>query len=1025
MVVRWTLGVAIGLGLAAPAGGQEPFREFLDGLRRRQLFDTALDYLDQARTNPLVIEADRTAILYEEGRCLVEGARTLRDVNKRLGQLDAARIKFDLFLKESPDHPLAAAAGIQLGQVLVERGKTVLERAAQPGAESEATALRDEARGLFAQAAGVFAGAEQKFQERYDSFPTVIDSKHPEQLEARRLAQVDLIQARLFSAQLLYEWAQSYPRDDPEFAAKLKQAGEKFAALYQDYRRLMAGLVARMWQARCLQESGNTKQALAYYAELLDQPDEQPEFRQLKSQALRLAMACWLEPGLLKLEEAVRRAREWLEQAEPELEQSPEGTAIRWHLARALHQQALALGENAPARENLLREATRAAEFVARIPGDHQREAKALVAALRGVEEGAAPENFADAREQAKAALDEMEALLRRLQLAGTEPEGDERQALEEQASGARQRALDLFRRALELRTDETPLEEVNQVRYFLGYLLLKSGRYYDAAVAGEFLARNYPDGVSGRPGAAIAVSGYVQAYNQALLNERQTEIDQLVSLAQYVAEKWPSDPEGDQAWAILADMALRDQDYGTAIGYLDRIAENSPRRAEALLKSGQALWSRYLAASRQAETNGAATASGTPSAATGATDAAEAQTRLEQGLKLSPPQPGSPPSPLVATAELTLAQILNANSQFPQAVALLDRPETGPLALVAARSPLAERGNFTLETYKAALAAFVGAQQLDRATAIMQALETWAAERGEGAGQLTRIYVSLGRDLEEQIARLRQQGKTEALAAVVASFETFLDQIAARDEGNTFQSLNWVAETYAGLGQGLAGSGPAPPEARAYFERAAKVYTRLRERSRQESGFAPAGDVDTGLAVRLARCDRRLENYAEAIELLVGVLKKKPATLDAQVEAATCYQAWGAQDPAQFTAAIHGARPARKPDGTVVNIVWGWKKLAATVQGNPQFRELFHESYYQLARTAYQQGMAGQGAERERSLTSAVVLIEQLARTDPSLGGPAERARYDALLRELERTLNRPVRGLDGVAATNAAPAG
>lgn len=1011
--LRWiALGTLVLAAANTALAAGEPFREFLDGLRRRGWHDTALEYLELAKSDPLIDDQQRLTIAFERGQTRVELARTLHDPQRRLQELDAARADFEEFLRVAPDHTQAAAASTQLGNVLVERGKTLVLRAGRPESADEREVLLDQARQYYADAEAVFSAAQKKFQDRYASFPTVIDSKHPEELEARRQAQVDLIQARLFSAQLRYDWAHSYPAESAEYREQLEKAAEQYAGLYQDYRRLMAGLVARMWQGRCLQELGNPKQALAYYGELLDQPDDLPEFRQLKSQTLRLALACWIDGPEAKLDEAIRQATEWIKVARPEEEQTAEGLAIHHELARAYQLRANQLAPTDPQRANLLDKALEEATFVARSPGEYQAEARSWVARLRGQSEPQSASSFAEARQQAKTTLDQFEGLLRQVKLAGTSGGSDQLAQLEQQMNQMRAQALAQFHFAWSLADDETPIEELNQVRYFTSYLLLRAGRYYDSAVLGEFLARNYPDGVSGRPAAAVAINAYVEAYNQAPPAERQAEIARLVDLARYVAEKWPTEPEGDQAWMLLADMALRSSDWTQAIEYLDQVPADSPRRAEVELKAGQAFWNRYLAELRSGDTAPEGEAQ---------EDVGQAQARLQRGLELlaaGSAGSGSEGDALRAGAELNLAQIYNAESKFAEALALLERPASGPLALVQSQSPLAQRGNFALETFKAALSAYVGSQNLAQAEATMQSLENYAASQGESASQLTRIYVALGRELEDQLTRLRQSGDQETLNKLVQSFEKFLTQIAARDEGNTFQSLSWVAETFSGLGQGLTGTGPAPAEARKYIEKAAQVYQRIRQRAQDEPGFAPSGDFETGLIVRLARCDRALGNYAEAVDLLVEVLKRKPATLDAQIEAAACYQAWGQTEPRYFASAIHGDRRAKKPDGSIVNIVWGWKKLATTLQGNDRFQQQFHECYFRLAESAFEQARASTGADKQRGLTAAVVLLEQLARTEPNLGGDVARARYNKLYRQLQRALGRAEHDLSSPSA-------
>ncbi len=999
----WTLALLVG---ALPAGtrGAEPFHEFVDALRQRGYFDAALDYLDRAGGNRLINEADRQSALFEAGRTLVEQAQVERDFERRLEQLDAARQRFEKFRDQHPEHPLAAGAGLQLGDVLLERGRAEVDRAVRRPTEAEREAGWALARPLFEAAQSVFSQSEGLFDERFRAFPTTIDSKHPEQVAAKRQAQHDLIAARLKGAQVLYEAAQAFAPGSAEARQRLEQAAEKNGALYQDYRRVLAGLIARMRQGRCQQELGHLKQALAYYGELLDQPDDKPDLRILRTTTLRMALECWLSPNENKVDEVIRRGTDWLAQARPDEARTSDGLAIRWHTADAWQRRGQALGENDPQRGNTLDKAVDLAEVVAATPGEHQRAAQELQSRLRGGKKAAPAATFAEARDQAKAALDAMETQQAQLEAnrllpeAAAEGEAQLREQIQASATGA----WTLFRRALVLADQETPLDELNQARYFTCYLAYRQNRFEEALVLGEFLARHYADSAVGRPGVGLALASYVQGYNAAAPADRSVFVVRLTNLAEFVASHWPQSDDADKARMLLADMALRAGDLEQVLVHLEQVRADSPRRGEADLKVGQARWSLHLARLRL------------PEAERPAPDVAEAQltaarVALERGLAAAHATGNATgavawDAGVVAAGELSLAQILVAQSQFTEAMAVLERAETGPLALVTANHPLAAQGNFAVETYKATLQALVATQQLERAEATMQALDARSTAGGDSAESLTRIYVSLGRELEEQVGRLRATNQTEQLTRVLRSFELFLEKIAARESGNTFQTLNWVAETLLAMGTGLDAGDAQSTAARAYYEKAAKVYTRLSQRVRDEPGFAPTGDVQTGLTVRLARCDRLLGNHRDAIDTLVEVLKRQPATLDAQLEAARAYQAWGHSESKYYAAAIHGDRAAKKKDGSVVNIVWGWRKLATALQGRAEFQEIFHDAYFHLAETAWQQAQSSAPPQRQQALASVEALLLQLARSEPELGGPHWRPRFERLLAEVRQ---------------------
>ena len=71
-----------------------------------------------------------------------------------------------------------------------------------------------------------------------------------------------------------------------EYQDTLAGAAEEYRAVYEKYRTLLAGLYARMYQGRSLQKLGHTAEALKCYEELLGQPTEHREFRDLHAKVL-------------------------------------------------------------------------------------------------------------------------------------------------------------------------------------------------------------------------------------------------------------------------------------------------------------------------------------------------------------------------------------------------------------------------------------------------------------------------------------------------------------------------------------------------------------------------------------------------------------------------------------------------------------------------------------------------------------------------------------------------------------------
>lgn len=1002
------LAVAVAAVCRAPAAAAEPFEAFLEGLRRRQMYDMAQTYLDSMQSSNRIPAELKKTIPYEQARTLIEESRTLRDTGLRMKRLDEAKGKFEAFIQANPEHPLAGTARTQLGNILLERGRTQLELSKRPSQAARKEQLVAEARELLKRSQEVFDSSEAKYAEQLKAFPKAIDPKDKEQLEARESTRLNLLQARLFSATVLYEAAQAYDRGGEQWKKMLTDGAQRFGAIYRANEKIIAGLFARMWQGRCLQELGDLTEATTYYDQLLVQPDSD-DFRDLKRKTLRYALECWTDDKLRKFDQAIQQGEAWLKQARGQEDLTVEGLAIHWLIAVAYEKQAAAL-EGAE-KDRALRNSAEHAAHVARYPGEFQNVARELVAKYRKIERQTEPNNFADARVRAKNELDAMIVADGSIKAAQeTKKDAEKIPQWEQERQRALEAAMKYYRLALSLRNREIPIEQVNDCRYYLCFLNYDDARYLDAAVIGEFVARNYPDASVARPCAKIAMAAYLQAYNTAPAEDRAFETARMVGIAEYIASKWPLEAEADEAWMILGDVAIRAQDLAKAADYLNRVRPESPRRGEADLKAGQAMWGAYQTASRLPAEQRPAQAELDKMVA----DAREVLQRGVQRMRDSLEAGGELTYTLLA-AELALAQVQIDTGKPDEAISILERPETGVLALVAGNNPLTQRGTFATEAYKAALRAYAATQRLPDAERTMDALDKQVAGSQDAAATLTRVYVGLGLELEAQLARLREEKKTEDLQRVARGFDLFLDRIAARQAGNTFTSLNWVADTYYRLGEGI-GVGSDVTQSQGYYKKSADTYQQLLERGQKEQGFLSPAAKST-VRLRLARCERALGHYAQAIEQIAAILAANPNTLEAQIAAAETYQHWGQAEPAYFEQAINGrpATPSDKGD------IWGWNRLALRLQKLPKYEELYRQARYNVADCMYQMALRRADKEKTDGLNKAAALIEAMARIDPKMGGDAWRQKYDRLLKDIQRAAGRKPDGLTGFAPANA----
>jgi len=999
---------------ATVAQATEDSRQFIDALRERGHYEIALEQLAKLKSNPKTPEEYKRRIPYEEGVTLVMASTAERDPAQKAKLLDAARDKLDEFIKTASDPMLAATAEGQLGNVLVERARAIVARVAQPKNAAQKETLLKEAQELFAEAQKVFDASEEKISAFWKELPKPGENLSAEQKAQRNQTRDDLFRALLSTAQARYEASKAYPAGSADSKKQLQEAAGKFKELTKKATNFpIFRLTCQTYEGRCYLELGDTQKALASLSELLQYSDDILELAPLKAFALQLAMQAWTNEKEKKYEEAVQAATDWLKNVRAAETRSPSGLAVRYFLAVALkHQAETTLKGEEGEKRKALAEARKQAKEASTAAGEFQDDAKTLFQELAGIEDGedVPVTTFAEAFDQGKDALSVFEARQEQVKLAASAEELANVPTYEQEAKDAREKARLLFRRALELAAPTTTVDDLNAVRLYLCYLAYHSADYLEAAVLGDFLAKRYPTTPGARQGAKIALLSLMQQYTTATAADRASEKRRMEALADFVARRWAGEPDADDAWMTLMVVATGEQNMEQMLAYLAKIPEDSSKRGEAELKAGQALWIKALTAQRLPEGE-------RPQQADLDKLRLDAQKMLEQGVERTR-KSGGGVSHAIVTGALSLAQIYIETNQGPKAVALLEDPQIGPLTLVTAGDGIASQGTFAAETNKAALRAFVLTQQLDKAEQVMDALEKSIPQEDVARANQTliSIYRSLGYELEEQVKLLRMERRTDDLAKVSKGFEMFLDRIASKKEGNTFSSLNWVAETFTRLGAGHDSEDSLPPDVVGYFEKAASTDERLLKLLEADSSIA-GPDAALAVKARLAKSLRNSGKQKEALTMLIDVLKIKPLLLDVQKEAAYTYQSWGKDDPRFYNIAISGGRGVAAGSAGVLgddaNVVMGWNGLAAKTQREPRFRDIFYEAQYNAAKCRLLLGQTQKGKEKTATLDGAAGTISLTARLHPDIAEGEWFKKYNDLMKLIQQASGREPTGL------------
>lgn len=970
--------------------------EFLEGLRKQAFYDIALDYLETVRSDPETDKDFLETIDYETGLTLVAGSRPL-PLRDRDRQLEEAQTRFQTFMTEHPEHLLIPKAQAHTADVLVERGRIKLEQAGQSRrTPEEKTQLRAAARTFFQEAQEFLSKVNEQLSAKNRELKNV-DPNDVQRTIERDQIRTDVMQVRLALAKMYYEIAHTYEPGSNEYKENLQTAAKAFGEYYKTFSRWVGGWYARIDEARCYRDLGKYDTAYEVLKEIMSQRDEDDSLRRMRTAATAVAMEIAVRPELKKYKEALDVYRAWEQNTALRNESSDEGLAVKYFAAEAAIELVRGLNaadsRQAAQRKECLQLAKDLLAFVAKFPGECRQKARTKMTdpAVGGGEiKIDRPKDSDEARDRAKLAWDRLQ-----------DPD-----VKEEEVRQLRAEALENFRFALAHAPRDMKLDELITIRYCLAYLYWATDEYYDAAVMGEFLARCYPDRPEAQQGAKIAVAAYAKLFGDLASDEDRTfEDGRMRSIAQYVTERWPNSAVADESWMMLIRAAISQRDFDKMIEYLGRISPDSARRGDTELMMGQSLWGEYLEASRLPDDK-------RPSKQEMAKLLAQSQKTLEDGIARSRQRMAADEevSYSLAAGALSLAQICLDNGQSEKALALLDDPKIGPHTLTMAGAPMTNHGNFRAETLKATLRTYVAVQQLDRAEETMTALE-----KASGGANLTRIYLNLGKQLEESLKRIRNTGSPEEATAVARGFTAFLTRLTSRPRKETnFNTLSWVAEMFMSLGGSLdKGASELPAEALEHYKRAADTYRAIIEACRADANYGPQPTSIYSVQIRLAKCLRQMGKYDESLDVLTEVLKAQNTMIDAQREAAYTYQTWAEKKPELYPTAIIGAKEDNPKGGPNGKLIWGWGGIARRVQGRENLDSIFHEARYNLAFCRLQYALSKKGQQQKELLEQALNDIKIVYKLYPELGGKERRGQYDDLLKKIQKLLSLPQEGL------------
>jgi hypothetical protein len=413
VLFAFAAGFVVGLAASSPLGAVEPAKAFLDGLRQRKYYDLAIEYLDTVPDNPAVPIQFKETLAYERGVTLVEGARWQRDPAIRDKWLDEGQQVLTEFVSAQKASLLAVGARSQLGNVIVERAKTRLDKSKKQVGEAK-NQLLTESRKLFEDAIKIFEGQVNETREQLKKYPASLQAKDGKPFEERGYFRSEYLQARLLVIAAKELMAETYPKDSAEYTKLLTECVDGYKAIHDDYRSLVGGMFARSFQARCLQKLGKHKEALGYFNELLAQPDN-TDLHEMRVLAASLAIDSWIEDKLYK--EILEKAYPIVDKARPDEDRTDEFMEMRVKIARGFKlyaDQLKAENPRDPLIKQLLTKGRELVLYVARFNSPYQEQARRLIADFAGADPDATvknkpePKTFLEARDAGTDAVTKM-----------------------------------------------------------------------------------------------------------------------------------------------------------------------------------------------------------------------------------------------------------------------------------------------------------------------------------------------------------------------------------------------------------------------------------------------------------------------------------------------------------------------------------------------------------------------------------------------------------------------------------------
>ncbi len=1039
--------------------GAEDWRQYIKGLSDKGHYDIVLDYLQTASEKSNCPVDLKEELDYQKGVALMEQLKTLT-VMERRSVLGTIHKSFQNFIENHPEHDKILEAKANLSQIIIYESKYIIAVAkAGPIGDED----RRQARQSLDQADKLIQDALGLARQRVEKLENKSDKQSTSDLEMAKGLYLNL---RIQQAALPADRAETYLKNSEDAKKELKLAQTQLKEVCEKYKQYTGSYNAQYRQALIALQLEDYEEAQKITLELSSLPLE-PAFYSILMETLLLKYKIFwgMEQTISEQEQCktllklVQQFYNWKSNGSLPSQMQTTSTGQELHImvvraiirleeignkdrAEYIKVTKDVFGITETPFIKIVRNSNRMISYSRQMLEFVRNEAGSLAGSAEELLKSSFFDSIRKELEESSGnwngllvkARQSWQTYIRAYQDLQDASPGqskiDAQKQFELQQDNVDHNLsafLALAKKEKELKEDQQ--KEYNELRMNRTTLYFMRKEYKEAVIQAAEIIREKENSEGPRAAELALVS-----LRQMLASARDDGDDEKIKAIEQQIQKligiiklrWDNEKTENQpsvvqeAFLVQIDMAINRGDLKEAQTILDQIPQDSSRRATAELRFGRSLWSSYLRLAAEENTEKKNQEQLTILLENARQTLSDGLVRILAASNVQQDEMNT------VYSAFTLAQIYLVKNDASNAIKWLTHPVIGPYNLVStviekkkteevtssAEIDSSER-SFQLATLILMLRVQVRLGNLEEAEKVSSQIEIFAKNEEKGTEQLTAIYIQLGKQLEEQLRQLSVESnnpdKQKEIVQVSQGFERFLEKISQRQNGNTWSSLRWVADTYMSLGRGISGSlTDAPPEAIAYYTKAGRTWQSVLYRIKAEPEWANNPKAFSIASVRLAECLRCTGRYDKAMEILLPALKEAPNSLDLQMEGARICQAQGRNDKNAYLQAILGCQS--QDNGK--NLVWGWNtiimRLSRNMEKDPRLKDTFYDAYLNkfACRYLYTRRLTDaneikkQAAEAERELL-------RLKQLHPELGGPLFRKKFEDHLKRLQKQQN------------------